>query len=289
MAFAENKAMLYEIQSGKAHSSLLLDERQFACDFFNDCSVDELEDVCLKLAANIKRRVKKGFRPIRVLLPDTWVTQAQFDVDKGLKSKKEVLSLIKWRFQKDFYIDQNDYEFSYQLYKDNIKPFVSAYAVKRKHLEAVVGPFRRSGLLVDWVDCLAVRQYAFLSFYLPKTSGVLVALNADYWCVVCWDGRGQLKFMRAHGYENVGEPLNPNQVSSEIRRVLNIYTNASRQNTFEKKYSINFLANAEHEVNGLGYEFDVLSESGVLGGKLEETLRSCNEHLWRGLVAESRV
>lgn len=139
-----------------------------------------------------------GFVPLRVMLPDSAVRYATFELDAIPPREKVRQELLRWRFSRDMQrIEDSIACVGQPIGAHRGKRLLFSQAMDRNWVDCLRGAFKEAGL-TPWVlnAAAAYRHNLHYESFAP-TGGVLVTIDPDSWGFQLWDAEKRLRYVRS--------------------------------------------------------------------------------------------
>jgi hypothetical protein len=145
------------------------------------------------IISSLPKEFKKRYLPVQIALPDLLFKTQKLKFSNFPRGYKEQSTLINWQLAKTSHcIAEQIYTTWQSLGKTNGEQSVFAYGVDKNIIATLKDVLHKVGLHVSSINAASYYRYNILHASALCKSGVLLALEKDYWSLMFWDETGDL-------------------------------------------------------------------------------------------------
>lgn len=182
---------------------------------------NELEQCITNIISSLPKELKKQYLPVQIALPDPLFKTQKIQFSNFPRSYKEQSTLVNWQLAKMSHCVANEIYTRWQLHRNgDSEKNVFAYGLDKNIVDTLENVLHKAGLQLSTVNAASYYRYNVLDKHALCKSGVLLALEKDYWSLMFWDEVGSLNHIHASKRDSNTHDDIPSIVSDTERLVL---------------------------------------------------------------------
>lgn len=145
------------------------------------------------IISSLPKKIKKSYLPVQIALPDPLFKTQKLQFSNFPRSFKEQSTLVNWQLAKASHcVAEQIYTTWQSLEQTNGEQSVFAYGIDKNIIAILKDILHKAGLHVSSINAASYYRYNVLDASALCKSGVLLALEKDYWSLMFWDESGGL-------------------------------------------------------------------------------------------------
>lgn len=209
-------------------------QKVFSYNEIVDFNKVELKSYLENINSAIPEEFKKRYLPVQIALPDSLFKTQKLQFSNFPRSYKEQSTLVNWQLAKASHCDVAKIYTTWQMLRqENAEQTVFAYGLDKNIIDTVKAEFNKTGLHVSSINAASYYRYNILGAEALRKSGVLIALENDYWSLMFWDDAGYINHIHTALRDHKTHDDIPNIVADTERLVMSYVL---KENSVENIY-----------------------------------------------------
>lgn len=182
---------------------------------------NELERYITNIISSLPKEFKKQYLPVQIALPDPLFKTQKIQFSNFPRSYKEQSTLVNWQLAKMSHCVSDKIYATWQSHGNgDSEKNIFAYGLDKNIVDTLENVLHKAGLQLSTVNAASYYRYNVLDRHALSKSGVLLALEKDYWSLMFWDAVGSLNHIHTSKRDNNTHDDIPNIVADTERLVL---------------------------------------------------------------------